>query len=60
VTERVECAGQQFVRIYVNDAIQPLDFCGARKDGMCTLEDFLESQAYARNDGQGDFERCFV
>jgi hypothetical protein len=59
VTEMVECSGQQFVRVYVNDAMQPLAFCGAGNDGMCTLEDFVGSQGYARNDGEGDFERCY-
>ncbi|GLB34379.1 putative histidine acid phosphatase family protein [Lyophyllum shimeji] len=71
VTEKLVCAvagaggerGEEeeaFVRVFVNDAVQPLEFCGARGDGMCTLEAFVASQAYARNDGNGDFERCFV
>ena len=48
-----------FVRILVNDALQPLKFCGGDKDGLCTLDAFVESQAYSRENGQGDFERCF-
>ncbi|KAF8967497.1 phytase [Flammula alnicola] len=68
VTERLSCtvrgmgktAGKQsFVRIFVNDALQPLDFCGGDQSGRCTLSAFVQSQAYARNDGEGDFEKCF-
>jgi len=49
---------EEYVRIFVDDARQPLGFCGAGDDGMCKLEDFVKSQEYARNDGFGDFERC--
>jgi len=49
---------EDYVRIFINDARQPLEFCGAGKDGMCKLKDFVESQRYARNDGFGDFEGC--
>ena len=49
---------EEYVRIFVNDARQPLEFCGAGKDGMCKLEEFVKSQEYARNDGFGDFEGC--
>ncbi|KAF5369717.1 hypothetical protein D9615_010152 [Tricholomella constricta] len=61
VTEKLACGrrGEEFVRIFVNDAMQPLEFCGAGKDGLCTLRAFVESQAYARNDGNGDFEKCY-
>ena len=49
-----------YVRILVNDAVQPLKFCGADDgNGMCELEAFVKSQAYARNNGDGDFEKCF-
>ena len=60
VTERIDCHGSPYVRILVNDAIQPLEFCGADEDGMCALDDFVRSQAYARNGGEGDFEKCFA
>ena len=50
--------GKEYVRIFVNDARQPLHFCGASDDGMCELEEFLRSQGYARNDGFGDFAGC--
>lgn len=74
VVERLECAARlnpslpagSYVRIFVNDALQPLEFCAGGEDseasvgvGMCSLEAFVESQAYARSDGAGDFEKCF-
>lgn len=59
VTEKLKCKKGEFVRIFVNDALQPLDFCGADKSGMCSLEDFVKSQSYARNNGEGDFQKCF-
>jgi hypothetical protein len=64
VVERLECGGDRplpnraFVRILVNDAIQPLEFCGGVV-GLCELHAFVASQKYARNDGDGDFEKCF-
>lgn len=64
VTERLRCNGGggagegEYVRVLVNDAVQPLEFCGVG-DGVCTLQAFVESQGYARNNGEGDFERCF-
>lgn len=60
VVERLDCGGAQSVRLLVNDAVQPLAFCGADTSGVCTLDAFVESQAYARNDGEGDFEKCFA
>lgn len=60
VVERLDCGGAQSVRLLVNDAVQPLAFCGADASGVCTLDAFVESQAYARNDGEGDFEKCFA
>ncbi|KAG6329439.1 hypothetical protein ID866_9649 [Astraeus odoratus] len=61
IVEKLACGGgrKEYVRVLVNDAVQPLDFCGAGDDGMCTLEDFVESQTYARGDGNGDWEACF-
>jgi hypothetical protein len=54
-------APKEYVRVLVNDAVQPLEFCGgARKDsGLCELEKFMESQDYARSGGRGDWEGCF-
>ena len=64
VTERLTCERDglvpgEYVRILVNDAVQPLEFCGAGEDGMCRLEEFVESQGYARRSGDEDFERCY-
>ena len=47
-----------YVRVLVNDEVQPLEFCGG-SEGMCTLADFVESQGYARRSGDGDFEKCY-
>ncbi len=64
VVEKLECTraaalpAVTFVRILVNDAVQPLEFCGGI-GGLCELHGFVESQWYARHDGSGDFERCF-
>ena len=49
---------EEYVRVFVNDAKQPLHFCGASGDGMCRLEEFVRSQEYARNVGFGDFAAC--
>jgi len=59
VTERLSCGKATNVRIFVNDDLQPLGFCGAGPDGMCSLDDFVKSQHFARNNGDGDFELCF-
>ena len=67
VTERLSCLAptaqtnaNDYVRILVNDALQPLEFCGAKEDGLCELDAFVDSQSYARNDGEGDFEECYA
>ncbi|KAF4575445.1 hypothetical protein EYR36_006805 [Pleurotus pulmonarius] len=59
VVEKLACGdgGEEFVRILVNDVVQPLDFCGGGE--LCSLDAFVESQAFARDDGQGDFGKCF-
>jgi len=62
ITEKLRCleagTSEDFVRILIDDAVQPLEFCGTG-NGLCRLEAFVESQAYARNNGDGDFEKCF-
>ncbi|KIM38767.1 hypothetical protein M413DRAFT_241634 [Hebeloma cylindrosporum] len=70
VTERLSCRKKgsgghlvksgEYVRILVNDALQPLTFCAADKHGLCTLSNFVRSQGYAINNGEGDFEKCFA
>ncbi|KAJ7618166.1 acid phosphatase [Mycena polygramma] len=61
VVERLRCGtGTQFVRVFVNDALQPLDFCAGNKGtGICGLQAFVASQEYARSGGNGDWEMCF-
>ena len=59
-TSQTEANGNVYVRILVDDALQPLEFCGANEDGICQLDAFVESQSYARNDGEGDFEKCYA
>ncbi|KAI0711023.1 phytase [Cerioporus squamosus] len=58
VVERLSCDQQANVRVLVNDALMPLEFCGAG-DGICTVDAFVSSQSYARNNGNGDWEKCF-
>ncbi len=69
VSERLTCVRDSdeggepeevaYVRILVNDEPQPLEFCGAGRDRMCTLQAFVESQGYVRRSGDGDFEKCY-
>lgn len=66
VVEKMVCHGaigrgvqEEYVRVLVNDAVQPLEFCGAGQVGMCTLEAFVESQGYARNGAGEDFKKCY-
>jgi len=50
------------IRILVNDAVQPLEFCGASKEThyMCSLDAFVESQSYAADPKKHreDWEKC--
>ncbi len=48
----------EYVRILINDAVQPLDFCGGDENGLCELKEFVKSQWYARTNGDGNFGRC--
>ncbi|KAJ7253667.1 phytase [Mycena haematopus] len=71
VVEKITCdrlapgrdKSDTYIRILVNEVLQPLAFCGAKKtgpwQGLCQFDAFLKSQAYARNDGYGDWEKCF-
>ncbi|KAE9399215.1 phytase [Gymnopus androsaceus JB14] len=50
----------EFIRILVNDAVQPLEFCAeVTMDGLCALDKFVESQWYSTSGGAGDWEKCF-
>lgn len=59
VTEKIQCGKTTYVRVLVNDAVQPLKFCGASSNGMCELDAFVASQVYARSNSASDFEKCF-
>jgi len=62
VVERLQCGGSsdQMVRILVNDQVQPMEFCdGVNEQGLCSLENFVASQGYARSGGDGDWQKCF-
>jgi hypothetical protein len=59
VTEKLQCGGGEFVRMFLNDDLISLDCAEGRRDGMCSLEQFVRSQAYARSNGAGDWEKCF-
>lgn len=65
VTEKVTCnlgrhggGYKEYVRVLVNDGVQPLLFCGG-SHGLCSLDAFVQSQGYARSDGAGDFDKCY-
>ncbi|KAI0326207.1 acid phosphatase [Cubamyces sp. BRFM 1775] len=63
VTERLTCVSDEgeagtYIRVLVNDEVQPLEFCGGQ-DGLCELERFVQSQEYARASGRGDFDLCY-
>lgn len=70
VVERMACTSdhrgyeEAYIRVFVNDALQPLGFCREDEteeagDGTCTLDAFVKSQGYARSDGNGDYAKCF-
>lgn len=59
--ERLVCEdGIKRVRVLANDALLNLEICGSDEHGMCTLDDFVASQRFARFDGQKKWEQCFA
>jgi len=53
--------GEAYVRILVDNVVQQLGFCkGVTKVGLCKLEDFVESQVFARSNGDGKWALCSV
>ncbi|KAL8277009.1 hypothetical protein RQP46_010543 [Phenoliferia psychrophenolica] len=57
VTEVLQCGEQAFVRFLINDQLQPAEFCGDGS-GLCLVDDFVASQSYATNNGNGDYLKC--
>ncbi|EIW76422.1 acid phosphatase [Coniophora puteana RWD-64-598 SS2] len=57
IVERMDCGGTANLRILVNDAVQPLAFCGSG-NGQCTVTDFVQSQSFARSNGNGVWSQC--
>lgn len=58
--EKMTCdgvAGQELVRVLVNDRVVPLQNCGADELGRCALDKFVDSMAFARDGGRWDL--CF-
>ncbi|KAJ7113382.1 histidine phosphatase superfamily [Mycena epipterygia] len=56
VVERLVCEGER---------LQPLEFCvpgngKGKGEGICKLDAFVESQAYAWSGGDGDWQECFA
>lgn len=58
--EKMQCRGEkeEFVRVIVNDRVQPLTQCGGDKLGRCKLSSFVESLSFARSDGE--WASCFT
>lgn len=49
----------EYVRILVNDAVQPLELCvGVDADGLCALDAFVASLGYVRDGWQEQWEEC--
>jgi hypothetical protein len=57
--EKLQCKHEkeEFVRIVVNDRVQPLEFCDGDKYGRCTLSSFVKSQSFAREGGM--WNQCY-
>ena len=65
VFERLSCTegnqdAQTKIRILAQDRVLDLDLCGGDQDGLCTLSAFVHSQSFARNNGDGDWQKCFI
>lgn len=64
VVERMSCDDEsgsgdgEYVRVLVNQAVQPMPFCDSDANNLCTLDAFVESQAFARNSGYGVWDEC--
>jgi hypothetical protein len=48
------------VRVLLNDQVLNIPGCDSGLgNGICTLEEFLTSQNYSRNQGEGEWDLCF-
>jgi hypothetical protein len=58
--EKLSCVGhrEEFVRVIVNDRVQPLKQCGGDRYGRCMLSAFVGSLGFAQ--AGGDWDQCFV
>ncbi|KAF2026250.1 phosphoglycerate mutase-like protein [Setomelanomma holmii] len=56
--EKLKCKHEkeEFVRIIVNDRVQPLEYCGGDKHGRCKLSAFMKSQSFSKQGGL--WEQC--
>lgn len=64
VVERLHCqfsaSVEPYLRILVNEAIQPLEFCsGVTADGVCSVKNFVASQTFSTSGGDGKWAQCF-
>ncbi|KWU43068.1 acid phosphatase [Rhodotorula sp. JG-1b] len=60
VTERLTCdSGTRYVRFFINDQLQIPSFCKDHnpETGLCSLTGLVASQAYARANGRGDWQK---
>ncbi|GAA5913197.1 hypothetical protein JCM5296_005229 [Sporobolomyces johnsonii] len=59
-TERMKCGNVEYLRFFLNDQLQVPTFCAGADaaTGLCSLRNFVASQRYARNSGDGDYLKC--
>jgi hypothetical protein len=59
-TERLTCGNKEYVRMLINDQLQIPTFCkGYNKEtGLCLVSEFVKSQSYSTNNGNGEYYQC--
>lgn len=60
--ERLICPDRgvdKYIRILANEALVKHLPCQSDNDGLCKLDDFVQSQKFARVDGQDKWKECF-
>lgn len=45
---------EEYIRIIINDRVQPMHACGGDEHGRCRLSDFLASLSFAKKGGRWD------